>query len=391
MAGHALAAMEDFHSRLGHPQIDQLPDQAERHGIPAALCFNVIIRRDACAFPTGKDIWFGRQWSQVRSVQRRKEIGAAGPVIPHHPHVQIIQQGPDGRVQLCQREEPPVPQPRDNPALRHLNRHLSLCFVFWLVRSCGQDRRAVMPSHLSIGSVQTRIMAIGPDHSGLQIVRNHSFGHAAKVAEHTRMRADPVFQPLRGNRFGIGIARRAHGRDEQLRAMHLTSRWINDVDGIPREVDKDLLAAQMGLPHAWAHAPLPGVKMRAEPRVAKATRVLRTVLLPKQHPGDPALAQLLVDHRPVGSRAVRVQHSRRRREQQQLQAVVIQPLRQRPVQTRVTGAAQIRTNAPLPKPERRGDRPLAQPVGKLQSQYIPYPAHGQTSCRHSAPPFESEG
>jgi hypothetical protein len=56
VTGDALAAMEDFHGSVGDARVNHLPDQAERHGIPAAIHLDVIIRRNTGTFPARKDI-----------------------------------------------------------------------------------------------------------------------------------------------------------------------------------------------------------------------------------------------------------------------------------------------------------------------------------------------
>jgi hypothetical protein len=48
--------MEDFHGSVGDARVNHLPDQAERHGIPAAIHLDVIIRRNTGTFPARKDI-----------------------------------------------------------------------------------------------------------------------------------------------------------------------------------------------------------------------------------------------------------------------------------------------------------------------------------------------
>ena len=60
VAGHALAAMEDFHSRLSDPKIDQLADQAKGDRVPAPVRLYMIVWRDTGPSPAGEDIRLGR-------------------------------------------------------------------------------------------------------------------------------------------------------------------------------------------------------------------------------------------------------------------------------------------------------------------------------------------
>jgi hypothetical protein len=130
MAGHALPFVEDLDDRAADADIHLLSDQSERHGVPGAVHLDVVIRRDAGAFPAGERVGHRRQRLQIRPVDRGEEIGPAGTVSAHDAHVQRVHQPPDCGVQLRQREEAPVAQPcvvpqarfqRDDPALRNLH------------------------------------------------------------------------------------------------------------------------------------------------------------------------------------------------------------------------------------------------------------------------------
>jgi len=204
------------------------------------------------------------------------------------------------------------------------------------------------------------------------------------------MGRNPVLKAFAGNSHSIGIAGSPHRSDKQLGLADLTRGRIDDVDRVTRKIDKYLFTADMRLPHARSDAPFPRLKMGAKPGVTKPVGVLRTIFLPQQHAGHVATAQLFIDLRPIRNRAVRVRYIRCVWKQQQLEAVVIQTVRQRPRQASVARAAQVGPNTSFPKPQRRRDRTFAQPLGKSQSQYVPNAAHGQTSCRHSNPPVLQE-
>ena len=76
--------------------------------------------------------------------------------------VQLIAQLPDRAIQLGQREETPVAQPRQDPSLRHLHRDFDLGLVAGLARPGRQDRNAIMLGHVGIGPVQSGVIAVGP-------------------------------------------------------------------------------------------------------------------------------------------------------------------------------------------------------------------------------------
>ena len=117
VAGNTLATMEDFYGPVGEARINNLSDQTERHRIPAAIHIDMIIGPNTGTFPKRKDIGICWQWLQVRAIERRKQICTACRIVAHDTHVQCVQQRPDRGIQLCQREEPVIAQPCEDPAL----------------------------------------------------------------------------------------------------------------------------------------------------------------------------------------------------------------------------------------------------------------------------------
>ena len=93
------------------------------------------------------------------------------------------------------------------------------------------------------------------------------------------------------------------------------------------EINEDLLAAHMGLAHPRSAPTFPSLEMRTEPRVGKSLWVRSAIFFPEQHPRHPGAAQFLVHLRPVGNGAIWVRHRGRCRKQQQLEAVIVQPIR----------------------------------------------------------------
>ena len=87
--------------------------------------------------------------------------------------------------------------------------------------------------------------------------------------------------------------------------MHLSGRGVGHVNRVAREIDEDLLAPDMALPHRRAHTPLPGIVGRAEPCVGKTFGMTRAIFLPEQHSGHARFAHLLVGRRPIRDRAFR--------------------------------------------------------------------------------------
>jgi hypothetical protein len=156
-----------------------------------------------------------------------------------------------------------------------------------------------MGSHLGIGAVDPRIIAIGVGHGGLEIIADHELRHAAEIPEQTCVHADPVGQALAWAGFGVGEVRGSHCRDEQLHGVGFAGNGIEDVDGIAGEIDEHLLPTDVGLTHAWPRPLLPGLEGGAKPGIAKAVRIGGAILFPQQQARHAAAAQLLLDISPI--------------------------------------------------------------------------------------------
>jgi hypothetical protein len=78
---------------------------------------DMIVAPDPAQPPFGIFVGLGRQRLQRRRVELEEEIAPADAEAAHRPRVEIGDQLPDRSVQLGQREEAAVPQPRQNPAL----------------------------------------------------------------------------------------------------------------------------------------------------------------------------------------------------------------------------------------------------------------------------------
>src|SRR5215510_11717670 len=97
-----------------------------------------------------------------------------------------------------------------------------------------------------------------------------------------------------------GVARCAENGDEELGSVLLAGDGMGPGDAIAREVDEELLAAAMLLPHPDREDSRPVAVEVAELAVLVAVWVLALVLLPEEGEGDVLLAELGVDAGPVG-------------------------------------------------------------------------------------------
>ena len=218
-----------------------------------------------------------------------------------------------------------------------------------------------MARHLGVGSVETGIVAIGVGNGGLEIIADHELRHAAQKPEQVGMHADPVRQALARASLGVGVVRGPHRRDEQLHGVRFAADGIEDVDGVASEIDEHLFSTHVGLTHRRACTLLPRLEGRAKPRIAKAVGIGGAILFPQQQACHAAAARLLLHIGPIGYRsAVAVRRCRRRREQQQLQAIVVHPLGQRPGQPRKPGSPQITMHDAIAHPDHARDNALGQ-------------------------------
>jgi len=106
-----------------------------------------------------------------------------------------------------------------------------------------------MPGHIGIGPVDHRLMKAGFGDPGLEIVADRLACDAAEISEGADMCRDPIRQLLAPYRLGIGEARCAQDGDKNLYRYDLTGEAIDDLAGAAGEVDKQLLAGEMGLAH----------------------------------------------------------------------------------------------------------------------------------------------
>ena len=103
-------------------------------------------------------------------VQAFEELTATGPIEAHRPRIEIGQEPGDPRVGGGEGEEGLVAEPRQNPALRDLDRDLHLRFVTCLRRPCGQNHCAVVLGEFLVGALKPRLVATGDDDPALELI-----------------------------------------------------------------------------------------------------------------------------------------------------------------------------------------------------------------------------
>ena len=86
--------------------------------------------------------------------------------------IHLSAQLPDRRVEFYQREESPVAQTGQNPALHDLDGHLGLGLILGFIGPGREDGSAVMVGQLGIGGIDLRRVAVGSRNSRLEIIRH---------------------------------------------------------------------------------------------------------------------------------------------------------------------------------------------------------------------------
>ena len=188
----------------------------------------------------------------------------------HRTVVERLDQFADRAVQFGQREEPPMPQPGQHPTLHELNRNLDLCLVARFAHPRRHDGGAVVRRHVGVAAVDAGFVATGRGDARLEVVAHHLTRDAAKEGEGVDVAANPVRQPLRPARFGIGQVGGTEGGNEDLCRAHLAGDRVNDLDGLPGIIDEQPLTERVALPHGGRQTTTPCGIQIAKPAVMLA-------------------------------------------------------------------------------------------------------------------------
>ncbi len=123
--------------------------------------------------------------------------------------------------------------------------------------------------------------------------------------------------------------------------MHLTGLRVDNGQGLPRIVDKELFTGPVTLAHDHVEFSGPGAIGLTKPAILEAIGGLCLVFLPQQRQGDAFALEFLVHHGPVGGQMDQGAFGRRRREQARLQGRFIESLGERPRQAGGLGALDV--------------------------------------------------
>ena len=328
-----------------------------------SLDLDVIIRGDAGATPFGILIGLAGQRHQGGPIDGLEELPAAGAELAHQAGIEFVDQRADGGVQLGQREEAPVAQPRHNPAFDDQHRTLDLGLVARLAWPRWHDGRAVMGGEVLVGAVYARLVSAGGGDPGLEVVADDCLRHPTEERQRVDVSPDPVRQPLAEAGFGIGVVRGPQNRDEDLGLAHLPGDRIEHRHGVAGKVHEQLLAGGMGLAHGRRHAAAPFAVEVAEPAVAVAVGMLAAIILPQQRQGHAAAAQLGMDMGPIRQWLRPRRVIARRREQLALQRRIVELVRHRPGDADDGRPADVLPDRRTADAQRLSDHPFTRPAG----------------------------
>jgi hypothetical protein len=201
------------------------------------------------------------------------------------------------------------------------------------------------------------------------------------------MGADPVRQPLRPGRLGIGEVGRAQDGDEDPRLPDLAGQPVDHhrrrVAGV---IHEQLVAAGMGLAHGDRQLAFPGAVEFAEPGIAIPVGMLLDVFIPQDRQRDVLAPQLAVDASPIrfGVAAMALLRAGVL-VQLRFQLAVGDGVQQRPVEARGLEALDRLAHRRRRQPRAPRDLVLGYP-GEPQTQNLAHAAHGNPPCWHRSTP-----
>ena len=214
-----------------------------------------------------------------------------------------------------------------------------------------------------------------------RVVRHDQLRHAAVERQRAGHCAEPGAHALVGGGAGEGIARCAHGGDEDLRA-----RTVSQLEGRSSVVDEELLAGASLLPHRALERLGERLVVTAELGVGPGPLAFvgSAVLGPQQHQRDALAAQFDVHSWVVG-----FDHATERgtaAQQPALEHRLVEIDRRDPVESGRTRQAEVLGNGALGDRQALRNALVGEPALQLESEYVLDHAYVHALLRHRSRP-----
>lgn len=172
-----LTVVEDLDGARGGSELEALLSEREGHAVAVALEFDVVVDIGADPFPAAGLEARGRQRSHRGVIEREEERASTGAVMPHHAVVELVEEVPNPPIEGAEADGRLVTQPRQDPALGHLDPDLDFGFVSRTGRPRRKHHRPVMPGEFLVAPLQLGLVATGARHAGFQLVGHHGGRH----------------------------------------------------------------------------------------------------------------------------------------------------------------------------------------------------------------------
>jgi len=323
MAGHAVPLVKKVHDLRTQPDVELRLDQRIGHGVVGAFDFHVVSNVDPGMFPFSLCIGVRWQGPEGGTVERLKQPLTRAREFFARTGMQGWHEGLEGRIDLSEGEEGVVPEPSENPALHDLHPGLPLGLIPGLGSARWEDGKAIMLREGSLGAIDLRFIAMGAAHGRFEMVRDDDLGDPTESRKGLDRRADPVGQPLRPGRLGIGIVRGTKDRHANRHVMHFPTMPVDHRDALPGVIDKELLPSTMMLAHDQIKFLRPGSVGVTTPAVLPALGRGCLLFLPQQDQRDALAFEFAVDCGPIRHPVRRRGSGRDARKQQPFQRALI--------------------------------------------------------------------
>src|SRR5438105_1075079 len=149
----------------------------------------------------------------------------------------------------------------------------------------GTTPYAVVLGHFLIDRVEVGFIAAGTAHAAASVIGDEEFADTLHKFEGANMGSNPIFQPLTGRGFGVGVvAGTQRGNKEEGRELR-TTPWVEDGDRASSVVDEELLTGLVFLTKHHVQMASPAPVEFAEACVAVTVGMILVIFLPPQLQG----------------------------------------------------------------------------------------------------------